>query len=256
MTSAQVDCFSARLNLELAALPWNERNDLLIRIGRMELRMRSDGQERPIWRGPTSEDRLLGADVVFQTDRGEQRGRVVCFGVMNMGVEYERSVVVRVPSSGTQHEVPGSAARLASPDDSERIVNEIHMAERLVEAAQRVDPGPTPVPTPQRKRGQRDPQFVESMLELARAHRNVRAVEDGPVNHKVVGVAVGRRIYVFKSQLRIDLSGFTLVHPAVRAISDDEARIMHLGRVRGQLLFDDRNLATEAFEAALEELKT
>lgn len=256
MTSAQVDCFSARLNQELAALPWNERNDLLIRIGRMELRMRSDGQERPIWRGPDREDRLLGADVVFQTDHGEQRGRVICFGVVNMGVEYERSVVVRVPSSGTQHEVPGSAARLASPDDSERIASEVHMAERLAEAIGRTMVGPTPIAAPVRKRGQRDPHLIEAMLDLARAHRHVRAVEDGPVNHKIVGAAGARRIYVFKSQLRVDLSGFTLVHPSVRSISDDEARIMHLGRVRGQLIFDDKRLATEAFEAALEELKT
>lgn len=256
MNSQSIDDFSTRLNRELAALSWKDRSDLLIRVGRMELRMRSDGQERPVWRGPDSEDRLLGADVVVSTEHGEQRGRVICFGVMNMGSEYERSVVVRVPSSGTQHEVPGSQARIANTEESSRIVNEVRMAERLADAIETAaDHGPTLIPGRPRKRGQRDPALIERMLAAASAHRNVRSIEDGVSSHKVTGIDAGKRLYVFKNQLRVDVSGFSFDHSGLRAISDEEARVMHLGKVRGQLLFDDREQALAAFGKALEGLK-
>lgn len=257
MKMTQVNDFSTRLSSELAALSWSERNELLIKIGRMELRMRSDGQERPIWKGPIAEDKLLGSEVVVPTEQGEQRGRVICFGVLNMGTEYERSVVIRVPSSGTQHEAPGSVTRLANADDSARIVNEVRMAARLADAVEAAERGPTPIANPERirKRGQKDPALVVQMLAAANAHKNVRAVEEGATNHKVTGMDQSKRLYIFKSQLRVDVSGFSFDHPGMRRISDDEARDMHLGKVRGQLLFDDRKQAFAAFEAALEGLK-
>lgn len=253
MSSSQIDTFSSRLNNELAALNWADRNELLVRIGKMELRMRSDGQERPVWKGPVPEHTLLGADVVVPTDQGERRGRVICFGVMNMGTEYERSVVIHVPSSGTQHEAAGSVTRLASPEDSERIRNEMTMAGKLAEAAAAVQRGPTPLATPERakRRGQKDPKLIERMLAAAAVSSNVRAIEEGTSNHKIVGLNPANRIYVFKNQLRVDLSGFSVDHPGIRRISDEEARDMHLGKVRGQFLFDDREVAFAAFELAL-----
>lgn len=255
MDSARVDDFSLRLGAELSALSWQERNELLVRIGRMELRMRAAHQERPAWHGPVAEDRMLGADVVVPTEQGERRGKVICFGVMNAGPEYERTVIVYVPSSGTQHEVLGSATRLADPDDTARMQNELAMAARLAQAAQ-VTAGPTPLPASgrPRRRGQRDPQLVERMLAAASGHPKVRALEEGGSNVKVTGLIPGRRLYVFRSQLRVDLSGFSLEHPGVRGISDAEAREMHLGKVRGQVLFDDTGVALAAFSAALEQL--
>lgn len=257
MKTTQVDGFSLRLSSELAALSWKERNELLIKIGRMELRMRSDGQERPVWKGPVAEDRLLGTEVVVPTEQGEQRGRVICFGVLNMGTEYERSVVVHVPSSGTQHEAPGSVTRLANTDDSARIVNEVRMAARLADAVEVAELGPTHSAHPERvkRRGQKDPLLASQMLAAANAHVNVRSVEEGATNHKVTGMDRSKRLYVFKSQLRVDVSGFSFDHPGMRRISDEEARDMHLGKVRGQLLFEDRKQAFAAFEAALEGLK-
>lgn len=257
MNTAKVDSFSARLTTELSILGWQDRNDLLGRIGRMELQMRGNGQERPVWKGPLPEDRMLGADVAVQTDQGEVRGRVICFGVLNVGSEYERSVIVHVPSSGTQHEVPGSVTRLASPEDSERIKNEITMATRLTEAAVAVERGsdPSRAVVPPKKRGLKDPKLIERMLDAARASTNVRSVDDAASNHKVVGADGNRRLYVFKNQLRVDVSGFTFDHPGLRKISDDEARDMHLGKVRGQVLFDDRETAFSAFETALGLLK-
>lgn len=260
MDTATVDSFNSRLMAELSALSWQDRNDLLSRIGRQEQRMRSDGQERPVWRGPLAEHELLGRDVVVQTEQGERRGRAICYGIVSNGELYERSVVVHVPSSGTQHEAPGSAVRLASPEDLERMENERVMAERLVEASYAALRGPKRPEEAlrlQRKRGLKDPELIKKMVEAARRHPGVMFVDEGPVNFKITGsAAIGpqgpsKRIYVFKAQLRVDISGFDVDHAAIRRVSDDEARDMHLGRVRGQILFDDREKAFEAFEAAL-----
>ncbi len=262
MKSAEVDSFSARLSKELGALNWDVRNDILRKIGREELRMRqscmsSATTTRPVWKGPVPETKILGADVVIPTEQGERRGRVVCFGILHMGgEEWERSVIIHVPSSGTQHEGPGSAARLATPEDSERIQSEMAMASRLAEAADSAQRGISAAPEKPRKRGQRDPKLVEQMVALAKSSTNVKAVDEGGTNYKITGVDPSRRIYLFKSQLRVDLSGFTVDHAGVRKISDEEARDMHLGKVRGQFTFEDRTVALAAFEYALAALKS
>ncbi len=250
-----LDSFSDRLTKELAALAWIDRTNLLISIGKMELRMRRAGVMRPNWKGPAPETNILGADVVVPTDSGERRGRVVCFGVINTGDEFERSVVVHVPSSGTQYEVPGSMARLASPEDSARIKNELEMAARLAEAAALVQQGPAPVLQEKvKRRGQKDPRLLEQMLEAANASSSVHHVESGAVNNKIVGLDPDKRIYLFKTQLRVDVSGYSFDHPGLRKISDAEAKEMHLGKVRGQIIFDDRESALAAFQMALVEL--
>lgn len=255
MTSAHVDSFSARLSKELGALNWDVRNEILLKIGREELRMRRSygGDVKPTWKGPVPETKILGADVVIPTEHGERRGRVVCFGVIHMGGDdWERSVIVHVPSSGTQHEGPGSATRLATTEDSERIQCELEMAGKLAEAADAAQRGAaSPSHEKPRKRGQRDPKLVEMMIAAAKNSNNVKGVEEGATNFKVIGIDPTRRIYLFKSQLRVDLSGFSVDHVGIRKISDDEARDMHLGKVRGQLLFEDRDSAMSAFEAAL-----
>jgi hypothetical protein len=71
----------------------------------------------------------------------------------------------------------------------------------------------------------------------------------------VPGLHPRKRLYVFKGQLRVDVSGFSFDHPGLRRISDDESRDMHLGKVRGQVLFGDRQAAISAFTKALEEMK-
>jgi hypothetical protein len=254
----EVSSFSARLSRELSGLSWDERNELLVRIGRMELRMRAAGQERSVWKGPVPQDRILGADVVVPTEHGDRRGRVICFGVVNTGPEYEQSVIVHVAASGTRHEAPGSETRLVGPDDVTRMRNETDMAARLIEAAHAAEGGATGSAEAlrrNRKRGVRDPELVRRMIEAARGHVKVRSLDEGSSNVKITGGDASRRIYVFLSQLRVDLSGFSLDHPGVRPISEQEARDMHLGKVRAQLLFDDRAVAFAAFEAALEQLK-
>ena len=257
MNGAEVDTFSAKLSRELEALSWQDRNEKLIEIGRQEQRMRASGQERPVWRGPAPEDKLLGVDVVVPTDQGERRGRVICYGIIGVGQEYERSVIIHVPSSGTHHEAPGSQVRLASPEDTERMRNEEAMAQRLREAAVAVQKGPTPLPelAVKKRRGEKDPKLIAEFIRLANAHGNVRSVEEGGANFKVTGLDQSKRLYVFKNQLRVDVSGFSFDHKGLRRISDQEARDMHLGKVRGQILFDDRAEALSAFSAALDNMK-
>lgn len=257
MDNKQVNLFSTKLSHEFAVLGWQDRNELLIKIGRAEAKMRSEGQDRPVWRGPVSEDKLLGADVVVPTDQGERRGRVIGYGIIAVGLEFERSVVVHVPASGTHHEVPGSLAKIASQEDSDRIRNEMEMARRLAEVSIEVQKGPTPLPATAvpKKRGQKDPKLIEKFIAIAKTSNNVRSVDEGSANFKVSGVDADKRLYVFKNQLRVDVSGFSFDHPGLRRISDDEARDMHLGKVRGQILFDDREVALQAFEKALDGLR-
>lgn len=253
MNATKVEAFSTRLSTLLSALPWQVRNDLLMKIGQMELRMRSNGQERPLWRGPAPEVDLLGSDVVVQTDQGERRGTVIAFGVVKMpdGIDYERSVVVHVPSSGTHHEAPGSLTKLATQDDHRRMEEEVVMAQRLADFQQS---GATPLPdrAKPRKRGEKDPALIAQMLEVAQQSKKVRIIEDTATNHKIVGLDGDRRIYLFKTQLRVDISGFSVDHVGIRKISDAEAREMHLGKVRGQLLYDNKPDAMAGFLAALE----
>lgn len=257
MDGSKVDTYSARLSRELSVLSWQDRNELLVSIGRQEMKMLNNGQERPVWRGPLSEDRLLGVDVVVPTAEGERRGRVICYGVVSMGANYERSVVIHVASSGTHHEAPASVVRLASPEDLERIRSESEMADRLREAALSAEKGPkvTEQAAPTKKRGLKDPVLVARMVDAARTHPNVSSVEEGGANFKVVGRDGSKRLYVFKTQLRVDVSGFSFDHPGLRRISDDEARDMHLGKVRGQVIFGDREVSMSAFEEALNGLK-
>jgi hypothetical protein len=247
MTDVQL--FSERLTQTLGLLSWEVRNALLVKIGHMELQMRSNGQCQPVWTGPVPEVQLLGREVVVPTDVGERRGIVVCFGVMNMGAEYERSVVVHVPASGTVHEAPGSSTRLASAEDSRRIQEELAMARKLSEATERVQAEPPAGKA--RRRGHKDPALQKWMLEHGAAHPNVRQAVEGGGCLKLVGLDGDKRLYVFRGQLRVDVSGFVVGHPSVRQISEAEAKEMHLGKVRGQFIFEDPAAAREAFELAL-----
>lgn len=78
-------------------------------------------------------------------------------------------------------------------------------------------------------------------------------IETQSAYHKI---SVGNRaVYVAKTKRvsRVDLSGFDIKHPAVKRISENEAKELKLGKVRAQLDFskpDDRVL--EAFRSALE----
>jgi hypothetical protein len=79
------------------------------------------------------------------------------------------------------------------------------------------------------------------------------STEDKSGFTKILGKQKGRAIYVAKKGGRVDLSGFTVESPAVAQISEEDARQKHLGKVRGQLDFNQADDAVlSAYDAALE----
>jgi hypothetical protein len=72
---------------------------------------------------------------------------------------------------------------------------------------------------------------------------------------RVSGSAPKLAIYIAKTGYRVDLSGFSVRHPAVISISEEKAKVLHLGKVRGQV--DFKKTADEvmaAFDLILAEL--
>jgi hypothetical protein len=68
----------------------------------------------------------------------------------------------------------------------------------------------------------------------------------------------GRAIYIAKTKKvsRVDLSGFDFSHPAVRKVTDKEAKELKLGKVRAQLDFSKtEERVLEAFKTGLTLLK-
>lgn len=254
MTGTQVDEFSAKLTEQLRALPREEVHELLVRIGRMESRMRADGQERPVWRGTLSQTDVLGREVVIPTDHGERRGRAVYFGITRGAGEYETSVVVFSEASGTHHEAPGSQVRLATPSESERIREELTMAQRLKEATAGEAARQERRRAPSRPKWAPDPGLIPRMLEIARESNTVSSVEEVGGCHKITGRNRDRRLYVHKRGLRVDISGFEPSGEGIIQISADEAKRAHLGKVRGQVDFTSQTLGMAAFERMVQEL--
>lgn len=66
-----------------------------------------------------------------------------------------------------------------------------------------------------------------------------------------------KAVYVAKNKgalARIDLAGFELQHPAVQTLTEDEAKALRLGKVRGQILpkkLGDDQAVTDAVSHAL-----
>jgi hypothetical protein len=80
-------------------------------------------------------------------------------------------------------------------------------------------------------------------------------VEEKSGFYKITGPTKGRTVYLATKGGRVDLSGFSVDHPAVVQISAEEAKEKHIGKVRGQLDFEqDDEAVTAAFSAALVEL--
>lgn len=80
-------------------------------------------------------------------------------------------------------------------------------------------------------------------------------VEDKSGFLKITGATKGRTVYVAKKGGRVDLSGFTVEAPAVKQISEADAREKHLGKVRGQLDFNASDAdVLSAYDAALSQL--
>ena len=92
---------------------------------------------------------------------------------------------------------------------------------------------------------------------LARVKSAGLTAEEKSGFFKVEGIAKGKRVYIAKKGGRVDLSGFTLASSSVKQITDAEAKEKHLGKVRGQLDFDQKDEdILGAFDEALVVLNT
>jgi hypothetical protein len=96
--------------------------------------------------------------------------------------------------------------------------------------------------------------LLEALLSKAKAIPGLNS-EDKTGFVKITGAAKGRSVYVAKKGGRVDISGYTVDAPAVKQITEAEAREKHLGKVRGMLDFDQSDeQVLAAYEAALTKL--
>lgn len=127
--------------------------------------------------------------------------------------------------------------------------NESGMAEKLENAGKLAEEQKAQ----RRERAVKGSHLLAAHLELAK--RDGLTVQDKTGFHRIVGVATGKAVYVAKKGGRIDLSGFTIDHSAVSQLTAEEAKDRHLGKVRGQLDFNQSDEdVTAAYLLALEEL--
>jgi len=97
--------------------------------------------------------------------------------------------------------------------------------------------------------------LTTTLLDQAKAAGVLAEEKSGFV--KLSAGVKGKNLYIAKKGGRVDLSGFTVEAAAVRQVSETEAKEKHLGKVRGQLDFEQADEAVlAAFTAAVGELKT
>lgn len=253
MNSEFVDAFSARLSSELQVLDDNARELLFCDIAGRVREMQISGQEQPIWLGPSREHEMLGRDVIIPTEVGDRCGRVICFGVVrspeNTG-DYERSVIVYVPSSGTHHEGAASLVRFAADDEIDRERYGLVMSRKLSSASSQHSHEPARVST---ARASSDKGLVARLLSIATGRG--LSLEEKKGSYKLERSSCQKKLYVMKcGRPRVDLSGFAIEHAAVRVLSVTDAKALHLGSVRGIVSFDDIELGVEAFNFSIEEI--
>lgn len=107
--------------------------------------------------------------------------------------------------------------------------------------------------TQRRERVVRGSHLVEDLTSRARSAGLTLQEKSGFL--KVTGSVKGRSIYVAKKGGRVDFSGFAVDSPAVTTITEEEARQKHLGKVRGQLNFNQPDdLVVDAYKFALTQL--
>jgi hypothetical protein len=193
-------------------------------------------------------EELRAVPVVASSPVGQVVGLAAAetFRELPDGSGHAPAVVVYVPCSGSSYVVAMDGVRPAASEEADRILREMEMAARVraAEPAARMAG---------RSRKSKDGDERASRLVAMALDEGLR-VEQAGGYHKVTGDAPGRAAYVSARGNRIDLSGFCVDHPAVRRLTDDEARAAKLGRVRGQVL--DFSLDFEdAWRLALVELR-
>lgn len=188
---------------------------------------------------------LRAVPVVADSAVGEVVGLAAAETFVQDGARCAPAVVVYVPCSGSSFVVPMESVRPAAAEEADRIVTEMKMADRVRRAA------PAARAAGRTEKSRAGDERVASLLAVA-AELGL-LVEGAGGFHKVTGAAKGRCVYLAVRGGRIDISGFTVDHPAVAQVSEEQARDRRLGRVRGQVLDFSLDYAA-AWRLALEGL--
>lgn len=125
------------------------------------------------------------------------------------------------------------------------------MAEKLKAAGEKAEKAKAA----RRERTVKGSHLLEALQ--ARATKAELKIEDKSGFLKITGSTKGRKVYVAKKGGRVDASGFTIENAAIKQISEQEAKDKHLGKVRGQIDFDQDDASVlAAYDALLAELNT
>lgn len=235
---------------EFHDLDFETKNKLLKQWVNSDNEMKSKGQTRPVWDGHGPLIDFLGKNVVAETDKGSQVGKVIYTTIVadRDGV-YKQALIIHIPGSGSIIELPGRYVRLAVEDDVNRMKDEIKFARIIKSSDVQISD------TTEKKRRQKvkGVHLLKPMMEMLDASKLV--VEDKTAFLKVFGNVKKRCVYFQKKGGRVDLSGFEIDHVAVNKISREEAKARHIGNVMAQIEFElDDESVLDAWKKVLESL--
>lgn len=135
-------------------------------------------------------------------------------------------------------------------ETTETTTTNAEMAEKLQNASEKAEKQKTE----RRERVVKGSHLLPKLKEMAAA-LGPDATKENSGFLKVNAGVKSKNVLIAKKGGRVDLSGFSIENPAVKQLTETEAREKHLGKVRGQIDFnktDDEVIA--AFAAALAEL--
>jgi len=163
---------------------------------------------------------LYGSSVIVSTEHGQMIGTLLADTYMNGGaMAVVRAAVVYIPSSGSIVQTPLTQVRSATSEEAGALDESVRMSVKVRESEQKIV---------QESRIKSKGDFIEGLLQ-GLPYQEVGGFYrvDGPAK---------RTLYLSKNARRIDLTGFCIDHPLVNPISEEQAKVRKLGRVRGQAL--------------------
>lgn len=213
-------------------------------------RMRQNGQDRPVWDGNFPMVDLLNNEVVIKTDKGEQVGKAIySLPVEDTDGVVKQGLLVHIPSSGSIYIVPGRNVRPATNEDRQTMQRHITYAKILSGSNESIEV----ITKEKRSRRVAGTHLLSEMM--SRVSDRKLVVEDKSGFHKIFGNKKGICVYLAIKGGRADLSGFCIDHPAVKPLSEQEAKEKHLGKVRGQIDFNrDDKTVLEGWNIVLDAL--
>lgn len=177
---------------------------------------------------------------------------VCSYGLKRTEKGFERCVWAKSTGGGVVRKVTGSMMRNATAEDVKKSEKKrVEFTKKLKEAAKKIE-----AETAEKReiRSGGSLSLVTPMLDIAK--QMGLSCDEKSGFYKIVGAQKGRAVYLAKRGGRVDISGFTVDDVVgVTVISEEEAKRRHIGKVRGQMLFDgsDETLVS-SFKTVLERM--